>query len=185
MLPPNTDLCRVVITGPPGAGKTTLLSELARRGHAIVEETARTVICERLARSEPPRPNPLSFALEILRRDEEKFHRVRPSAEWVFFDRSAVEALGMVHEASPLPAAELESRLSALRYHSEVFVLPPWEEIYVNDAERDQTFAEAIRVHGEIVAWYCACGYLTHEVPGMPVDQRADYVLRRLRGDGL
>lgn len=178
-----TDSSRVVVTGPPGAGKTTLLSELARRGHAIVDESARAIICERLARGEPPRPDPLTFALEILRRDEEKFHGARPSAEWVFFDRSAVEALGMVHEASPFPADELASRLSALLYHPTIFVLPPWQEIYVTDAERDQTFADAIRVHADIVAWYRACGYAIHEVPRMPVDQRADYVLGHLRGD--
>jgi hypothetical protein len=28
-----------------------------------------------------------------------------------------------------------------------VFVLPPWEVIYANDAEREQSFAEAVDVH--------------------------------------
>jgi predicted ATPase len=39
-----------------------------------------------------------------------------------------------------------------------VFVLPPWEAIFVNDAERDQSFAHALDVHAKIVRWYRACG---------------------------
>jgi len=38
-----------------------------------------------------------------------------------------------------------------------VLVLPPWEVIYVNDAERDQSFAEAVDVHAKIVRWYGSC----------------------------
>jgi|GEM_PF-3730079 len=33
------------------------------------------------------------------------------------------------------------------------FVLPPWQAIYVNDAERDHTFAHAEAVHGIIRRW--------------------------------
>ncbi len=63
------------------------------------------------------------------------------------------------------------------RFNSNVFVLPPWAAIYENDAERDQTFAESVRVHASVVAWYGACGYIVHEVPPSPVEQRAKHVL--------
>jgi predicted ATPase len=39
----------VVLTGGPGAGKTTLLEELGAMGYAIVPESARAIIAERLA----------------------------------------------------------------------------------------------------------------------------------------
>jgi predicted ATPase len=170
----------VVVTGGPGAGKTTLLTELAARGYATVEESARAVIAERLARGASPRPDALAFAQEILRRDVEKYLDPPRTPGWVFFDRGLVEALGMLHEASPLPPAELEALLASYPFHATVFVLPPWEAVYATDAERDQSFADAVDVHGKVVRWYRSCGYVLNEVPRLPVAQRAEHVLRVL-----
>src|SRR5688572_18221659 len=101
----------VILTGGPGAGKTTLLAELAARGYATVDESARAVIAERLARGASPRPDPVAFAREILRRDIEKYLEPRAPG-WVFFDRSLIEALGMLHEASRPTTFELASMLA-------------------------------------------------------------------------
>jgi len=173
----------VIITGGPGAGKTTLLAELAVRGYATVDESARAIIAERRARGESPRPDAMAFAQEILRRDIDKYLQEQRNPRWVFFDRGLVEALGMLNEASPLSADELENRLAEYPFHATVFVLPPWEGIYANDAERDQSFADAVAVHAEIVEWYTSCGYALNEVPRLPVTQRVEYVLRVL-GEG-
>jgi predicted ATPase len=170
----------VIVTGGPGAGKTTLLAELGALGYATVEESARSIIVERLARGASRRPDALAFAQEILRRDIEKYRNQPRTAQWVFFERGLIDALGMLHEASPLPSIELESVLAAYPFHTTVFVLPPWEVIYVNDAERDQSFAEAVDVHAKVVEWYRACGYSLNEVPRLPVARRAAHVLRNL-----
>ncbi len=171
---------RVVITGSPGAGKTTLLAELATRGYSTVEESARAIIAERLASGASRRPDPLAFAREILRRDIAKYFWQQHPSNWVFFDRGVIEAIGMLHEASPLPAEELKAMLSAYPFYAVVFILPPWEAIYTNDAERDQSFADAVRVHARLEQWYGACGYTLHEVPRLPAPQRADHILRVL-----
>jgi len=171
---------RVLITGGPGAGKTTLLAELGARGYATVAESAREIISERRARGESPRPEPIAFAQEILRRDTEKYYGHSGELAWVFFDRGLVEALGMVHEVSPLPAPELVAALRAYPFYSPVFVLPPWKDIYTTDAERDHTFGWAEQVHGQLVQWYRSCGYLLQEVPRLSVSERAEFVLRTL-----
>lgn len=170
----------VILTGGPGAGKTTLLVELAARGYPTVDESARAIIVERLARGESPRPDPLTFAREILRRDIDKYRNQPHTSTWVFFDRGMLEALGMLHEALPLPAGELSTMLALYPFHPTVFVLPPWKAIYATDAERDQSFADAIAVHAKVVNWYRSCGYVLDEVPRLPVAQRADHVLRIL-----
>jgi predicted ATPase len=171
---------RVVITGGPGAGKTTLLAELAARGYTIVDESARAIIAERLASGASRREDPLAFAREILRRDIEKYFWQQYTSNPVFFDRGVIEAIGMVHEASPLPAEELKAMLSVYPFYTLVFILPPWEAIYTNDAERDQSFADAVSVHARLEQWYGSCGYILHEVPRLPVPQRADHILRVL-----
>ena len=173
-------LNRVVVTGGPGAGKTTLLTELAARGHTTVDESARAIIAERLVCGASRRPDPLAFAREILRRDIEKYVAQQQASSWVFFDRGVIEAIGMVHEAAPLGAEELKAMLSAYRFYSLVFILPPWQAIYGNDAERDQSFADAIAVHARLEQWYSSCGYILEEVPRIPVQQRADHILRVL-----
>ena len=170
----------VVITGGPGAGKTTLLAELDALGYSTVGESARAIIAERVAHGQSPRPEPLAFAREILRRDAEKYRNQDQSSRWVFFDRSAVESVAMVQDASPMPIAELQDLLGTYRFHHQVFVLPPWEAIYVTDAERDHSFAHAHSVHSRLVKWYRACGYEVHAVPRLPAPERARHVVRVL-----
>jgi predicted ATPase len=171
---------RVILTGGPGVGKTTLLAELAAMGHATVEESARAIIAERLASGASRRPDPPAFAREILRRDIEKYLNQPETSNWVFFDRGVIDALGLLQEVSPLPARELEAMLSTYAFHTSVFILPPWEAIYANDAERDQSLAEAVNVHAKVVQWYRSCGYVLREVPRLPAPQRATHVLRIL-----
>jgi predicted ATPase len=173
----------VIVTGGPGAGKTTLLAELAANGYPTVEESARAIIAERLARGLSRRPDAITFAQEILRRDIDKYVNRPRTSKWVFFDRGLIEALCMLHEASPLHAAELERMLASYPFHGTVFVLPPWEAIYASDAERDQSFAEAVEVHAKVVRWYRWCGFVLDEVPRLPVAERAEHVLGVLGGD--
>jgi len=173
---------RVILTGGPGAGKTTLLVELAAMGHGTVGDSARTIITDRLARGESPRPAPLAFAREIFRLDEQQYASRPDDSRWTFFDRGLVDALGMLHEAVSLSAAEITRILGAYPYHPTVFVLPPWEEIYVTDAQRDQSYEEAVHVHDRVVRWYTTCGYRLDEVPRVPVAQRAAHVMRVLTG---
>jgi predicted ATPase len=171
---------RVLITGGPGVGKTTLLAEFEARGYATVSESARAIIAERRARGQSPRPEPVAFAREILRRDTEKYHANPNASSWVFFDRGVIEALGMLHEAAPLSPSELEDALLTYRFHSLVFVLPPWSAIYTTDTERDHSFPWVEDVHNRLVRWYRACGYAICEVPHLPVAARAEFVLQAL-----
>ena len=170
----------VVITGGPGVGKTTLLAELRTRGYATAPESARAVIAERRSQGLSPRPEPVAFALEILRRDTEQYDAHAHAPGWVFFDRGTVEALGMLHQAAPMHTSELAAALRARPFHSLVFVLPPWSAIYTKDAERDHSFPWVEHVHSELLRWYRSCGYALCEVPRLPVAARAEFVLRML-----
>jgi predicted ATPase/putative methionine-R-sulfoxide reductase with GAF domain len=177
---PKPSVPHVIVTGGPGAGKTTLLAELAAMGYRTVDDSARAIIADRRARGASPRPDPRAFAEEILRQDIEKYLAQPRASGWVFFDRGLIDALGMLQELSPLPSTDLESRLASYPFHSTVFVLPPWGDIYTNDAERDQSFADAVGVHARVVRWYRSCGYVIDEVPRLPLVRRAEHVLRVL-----
>lgn len=169
----------VVLTGGPGAGKTSLLAALAARGFACVEESARGIIRERLRAGLSPRPSPVAFAEEIVRRDLARY-RHAPRSGTVFFDRSLLDGLGMLQELGVLTAKEVREHIETYPYHPVVFVLPAWREIYVTDAERDQTFEEAVHVHDSIWRWYAQCGYTPVTVPPASIEERCAFVFRTL-----
>ncbi|MCW5610599.1 MAG: AAA family ATPase [Rubrivivax sp.] len=177
-------MLRVIVTGGPGVGKTTLLRELSAMGHAVIEESAREIIRERRLTGQTPRPEPREFAAELTRRDREKYEKSGLGSSPVFFDRCLVESVAMAMESGLLSEPEASAMLSAVSFHTQVFVLPPWKEIYTNDAERDHSFEHCGRVHDDLTRWYVACGYTVHEVPRASPRQRAEHVLRELPRSG-
>ncbi len=173
---------RIVITGGPGVGKTTLLLALQARGYSIVGDSPRTIIQDRLKRGLSPRPNASEFVHETLRMDIENFVDHAATPGHVFFDRSVLDALCGLDYVTPLSESELSMWLSKYQYYSKAFVLPPWEAIYVNDAERDHTFEHAELVHSITQEWYRRCQYQLIEVPKVSVAERCTYVLEALQG---
>ena len=172
---------RVIFTGGPGAGKTTLLTTLAGRGYACVHDSARAIIQDRVRRGLSARPEPPEFAAAILRMDIERYRQAPMEADFVFFDRAIPDALWMLNDLGLLSMAEAEQSVLDFPYFRQVFVAPPWEEIYTTDDERDQRFADSVRVHHRARDWYGALGFELIELPRVSVEQRCDFVLQRLR----
>lgn len=98
-----------------------------------------------------------------------------------FFDRGVIDALLMVLHAAPERRADVVALAAGHPYDRVAIVLPPWEEIYVNDEERDHPFSHAVRVYESLVAWYEACGYQVALLPKVGVDERCRLVLSMLQ----
>jgi predicted ATPase len=171
---------RIVVTGGPGVGKTTLLAALAAQGYAFLPDSARAVIQERKRRGLPPRPAPAEFATAILRLDIQQYRSTAADADPVFFDRGIPDALCMLDQLGQLSDSDRRGYLAAYPYCRTVFVLPPWEQIYAADNERDQSFADSVRVYDVLCAWYLRCGFELVEVPRAPVELRCAAVIRRI-----
>ena len=174
-------MSRIVITGGPGAGKTTLLLALQARGYIIVGDSPRAIIQDRLRRGLSPRSDAHEFVHETLRMDIANFVQHAATPGHVFFDRSVLDSLCGFDHVTPLSAGELSTWLATYPYFPQVFLLPPWQEIYTNDAERDHTFAHAEWVHSITQAWYRRLDrYQLIEVPKVSVAERCAYVLQAL-----
>lgn len=154
------------VTGGPGAGKTTLMRALAARGETVVAESARAILQAHAERPSQPR-----LAELMLERDLAAF---RTAEGRTFFDRSLVDAWGMLRPAGPCAADEI---VPTHRYNARAFIAPPWREIYVNDAERIQTWAEAIASYEACAEAYEAAGYTLVELPQASVEARVAFVL--------
>jgi predicted ATPase len=169
---------RFVITGGPGAGKTTILNALAARGYRYAAESARAIIRERLARGLRPRPPLVQFGNEMLQRDIARYRETRVTDHPVFFDRGIVDALSMLVQQHAMSLGEAEAYVRTFPYNKVVLLMPPWEDIYRTDAERDQTFAEAVQVYEGLRKWYARWDYEPIEVPRTAIDQRVNFILQ-------
>lgn len=172
-----------VITGGPGVGKTTLLHELARRGYACVPEAARTIIQEQMSvngEGVPWRNNTLYRDLMLSRSIRDYMVNRDNLESHIFFDRGIPDTLAHCRLSALEETPELSAAVRDYRYNQIVFLLPPWQDIYVNDTERRQTFEESVQVYTVLRQVYREAGYNVLELPCTSVQARTNSLLERL-----
>ncbi len=167
-----------VITGGPGSGKSTLVAALADLGYPHMPEAGRAIIQDQVAIGGDALPwsDRLAFA-ELMLSWEMRSYRGASALEGpVIFDRGVPDVIGYLRLSGlpVLPHADAAAR--QFRYHRRVFVAPPWPEIFTPDAERKQSFDEAVRTHQAVVEVYRALGYDLVPLPLGPVAERARFV---------
>ncbi|MAB98581.1 MAG: hypothetical protein CMK71_11020 [Pseudomonadaceae bacterium] len=168
---------RFVLTGGPGAGKTSVLHALQQRELAVAPESARQIIQTRLSQNLPPRPDPKTFAQDVLRADIEQYHKLWIEDEPTFYDRGVLDALYMLNVIGALSHLDKARKVVAHPYNGVVFLFEPWPEIYATDTERDQTFEESVQVFEGLKQWYTLWGYTPVEVPKVNIEERSDFIL--------
>ena len=167
-----------VISGGPGAGKTTLLAALRRAGFRGVEEAARQLIQEQVALGSALVPwlNLGGFAELARARMVAQHAEASQHAGPIFFDRGLPDLLAYLEVAGQPVAAATRGAVAAHPYRAPVFLAPPWPEIYVNDTERWQTFAEAEALYHALRRTYQALGYPVLDLPKAPVKERVAFM---------
>jgi predicted ATPase len=100
------------------------------------------------------------------------------AAGWTFFDRGLIDAAAALQHLTGEPA--LAALKHTHRYHSRVFLAPPWPEIYVTDAERRHDLNTAMAEYQRLLAVYPSLGYDVTILPRTGVPERADFVLHTL-----
>lgn len=172
----------VVISGCSGGGKSTLLVALQERGHHSVTEPGRRIVVEELARGGTALPwvDPAAFARQAIRLSLEDRAAAMGRSGWVFFDRGLIDAASALEDMTGRPYVRRLARRH--RSHRNVFMTPPWPEIYEKDDERRHDLADAIGEYERLCQTYPALGYEIHILPKTGVQERVDFVLARLSG---
>ena len=99
-----------------------------------------------------------------------------PADRIVFFDRAIPDIIAYLNFAEVAVPEEYYTALGLYPYHKQVFILPPWEAIYVNDNERWQTFEEAVLLNEAIRKAYTACGFELIDVPKNSLSERIVFI---------
>jgi predicted ATPase len=173
---------KYIITGGPGAGKTSLLQALQQAGFHCSEEASRRLIAEAMANRSDCLPwiDLPRFAGKVLDRMIHSYSQATAHTGITFFDRGIPDIIAYL-KAAALPVDD--RYYTAVRQHpyqQHVFILPPWKAIYVNDAERWQTFEEAVHLYTTIRETYQALGFTLVELPLAGISHRRDFIKSQL-----
>jgi predicted ATPase len=176
-----------VITGGPGSGKTTLIEALASSGLARSTEAGRAIIKEQasVGGNALPWADRGAFAELMFNWEMGSYDWARGVKGPVIFDRGIPDVIGYLTLVK-LPVPEhMERAAREFRYHGNVFISPPWPEIFGQDTERKQTFEEARATYDVMVKTYSAYGYSLVPLPLVSVEERVEFVVEHIRASFL
>lgn len=173
----------VVIIGGPGTGKTTIIDGLTARGFCCYPEVSREVTMEAKKQGIEQLflENPLLFSELLLEGRKKQFlNACKENHEIVFLDRGIPDVLAYMHYIGDSYPAHFDHACQENKY-TKIFILPPWEEIYVSDEERYENYEQAKLIYNHLVETYEKYGYQLIPVPKDSVENRISYILSNLR----
>ena len=173
---------RIVITGGPGTGKTTVINELSSRNFNCMNEISRQVTLE--ARENGIDQffvsDPLMFSKLLLEGREQQFKdALATDYELVFFDRGIPDVPAYM-DFMETEYSEIYNNSSLINRYSTVFLMPPWEEIYLSDNERYESYEQSLVIYKYLKSAYLRYGYTIIEVPFGTIENRTDFILQHL-----
>ena len=169
----------IVIIGGPGTGKTTIIDGLVAKGHCCYPEISREVTLEAKKQGIEQLflEKPLLFSELLLEGRKKQFQNAtKESHEVVFIDRGIPDVLAYMHFIGDSYPATFDAACREHTY-SKIFILPPWEEIYISDEERYENFEQAKLIHNHLTVTYQNYGYKLIEVPKDTMDKRILFIL--------
>ncbi len=172
----------IVIIGGPGTGKSTIIDRLIEKGFCCYPEISREITLE--AKNQGIEQlfleNPLLFSELLLEGRKNQFkNALEETNKIVFIDRGIPDILAYMHyigDSYP-PHFDLACRENL---YTKIFILPPWEEIYVSDEARYENFEQAKLIHNHLSETYKNYGYELIEVPKGTLDQRILFILDQI-----
>lgn len=183
-------LRKIVITGAPGTGKTVVVRELESMGFPCFHEIIRdmTADAKNDENSKEAVSNPLAFVddpfqfnLDLLNGRIQHFQQSEKQKKGtVFFDRGIPDVLAYMDYFQQEYNATFTGACEDYKY-DELFIMPPWKEIYVSDDERLETFEEAQELHQCLMSTYKKYGYKPILVPKTTIEERITFILNRLK----
>lgn len=171
-----------VVTGGPGSGKTTLIDALADAGFSRTVEAGRAIIQDQTAIGGPALParDPVLFAELMLSWELQSYRSAQARPGPIFFDRGVPDIAGYYRLIGRTVPPHVATAADRFRYNRRVFAAPPWKEIFGQDAERKQSFDEAVRTFEAVTGAYRDFGYELVLLPLAPIPQRVEFVLQTI-----
>lgn len=168
-----------IVTGGPGSGKSTLIAALACNGLLTMPETGRSIIRDQAAIGGTALPwaDRGAFAELMLSWELRSYREAIELHGPVIFDRGVPDVAGYLRVGGLPTPPHVMKATEICRYHRRVLVAPPWAEIFVQDEERKQTYAEAQSTYEALMEVYKELGYEPIQLPLAPMAERVRFVI--------
>jgi predicted ATPase len=172
---------KVIISGGPGFGKTSIIDELEKRNYNVMHEVSRSIIKEQLESGGDilPWKNLTTFSRMLFERRVKQFQEAAEN-KWVFFDRGIPDIVAyMGKDELEIPSSYM-LKLEECNYCPIVFIVPPWQEIFKNDAERMENYKTACEINEIIIQTYTNLGYEIEILPKVSIQERTEFILNKI-----
>lgn len=172
----------IVLIGGPGTGKSSIIERLKEKGFCCYPEISRQVTMQ--AQEEGIEQlfleNPLLFSELLLEGRKKQYQNALNEPEKIIFiDRGIPDVLAYMNYIGDQYPVSFDKACKDHLY-SKIFILPPWEEIFVSDQERYENFEQSKEIDNHLVDTYKKYGYELIEVPKDTVDNRILFILDQI-----
>ena len=172
----KTPPIRIVLTGSPSSGKTSLLQQLQTAGYMCFEEVSREIIQESIDNNTDVNPweNLPAFSQKVFTDRLQQYQDASPGIN--FYDRSLVDVLAYLSINNNEVDVHMQDAVQQNTYNL-VFIARPWKDIFVNDAQRLESWEDALIVDKALSITYSNYGYKLVDLPKATVMERVDFIL--------
>ncbi|MBP8792725.1 MAG: ATP-binding protein [Lutibacter sp.] len=173
---------KIVLTGGPSTGKSTVIEELEKRAFTCMKEISRevTLSAQKQGIDQLFLTQPLLFSEMLLEgRINQFLESEKISSDYVFFDRGIPDVHAYMNYIGVDYPKSYHLKSNFYKYDA-IFLMPPWEEIYITDNERYESFEQALAIHNHLERAYKKLDYNVIVVPFGTVNERVDFILKTI-----
>lgn len=170
-----------VITGGPSSGKTKVIEYLAFLGYFVIPEVARILIDLEISKGkliEEIRSDKIKFQKKVLEMKIKIEDKISPE-RLTFFDRGIPDSIAY----DQIYGLDIEQTaiMFRKRRYKKIFLLEqvPFRKDY--GRVEDEKFAN--NISGLLYKSYLDLGYNVLKIPKMPIDKRAEFILKEIKKD--